>query len=106
MPRFYSLYQSFLEDEAAALAALGDIAARALGEAAEGPRSAFDSALRKLLADPPEGAPMGTLILARGADEAGESWSTDLELSEAALDPGFGYRGLRFLIAAYVLLRQ
>ena len=49
---------------------------------------------------------MGTLILARGADEAGESWSTDLELSEAALDPGLGYRGLRFLIAAYVLLRR
>jgi HEAT repeat protein len=113
MPRFYSLYQSFLEDEAAALAALGDIAARALGEAAGdprpggavSPRSAFDSALVRLLADPPEGAPMGTLILARGAAEAGESWSTDLELAEAALDPGLGYRGLRFLIAAYCILR-
>jgi hypothetical protein len=48
---------------------------------------------------------MGTLILARGAAEAGESWSTDLELAEAALDPGLGYRGLRFLIAAYCILR-
>jgi len=37
--------------------------------------------------------------------EAGEDWSTDLELSEAALDPGPGYRGFRFLIGAYRLLR-
>jgi MFS family permease len=105
MPRFYSLYQSFLESEPAALAALGDIAAKAYGEPLSGARAAFDSALASLLADPPEGAPMGALILARGPAEAGESWSNDLELAEAALDPGLGYRGLRFLIAAYCVLR-
>ena len=48
---------------------------------------------------------MGRLILERGSDKAGDSWATDIVLAEAALDPGPGYRGFRFLIAAYVLLR-
>jgi HEAT repeat protein len=106
MPRFYGLYQTFLESEEIALSALGDLATSAFGEAGSAERSAFDSALAALLADPSEGAPMGRLILARGAARAGESWSTDLELAEAALDQGLGYRGLRFLIAAYALLRR
>jgi MFS family permease len=111
MPRFYGLYQTFLEDETAAIAALGDLAADAFGDGAEpacagsAPRATFDSALRDLLADPSVGAPMGALLLSRGAARAGESWSSDLALAEAAVDPGLGYRGLRFLIAAYVLLR-
>ncbi len=105
MPRFYALYQSFMEDEATGLSALGDIAAGAFGEADSPDRAAFEAALAGLLAEPSEGAPMCRLILARGADAAGESWATDVVLSEAALDPGPGYRGFRFFIAAYVLLR-
>ena len=112
MPRFYGLYQSFIEDEAAGLAALGDIAAGALGEAGSPARAEFDRALAAILAEPCDGAPMGRLILARdpagGAGRAtgkpDDSWTTDLVLSEAALDPGPGYRGFRFLIAAYALL--
>jgi hypothetical protein len=105
MPRFYGLYQTFLESEAAALSALGDLAASVFGESDSAERSAFDSALAGLLADPSEGAPMSRLILARSSAEDGESWSIDLVLAEAAMDPGIGYRGLRLLIAAYVLLR-
>jgi HEAT repeat protein len=105
MPRFYGLYQTFLESEAAALSALGDLAASVFGESDSAERSAFDSALSGLLADPSEGAPMSRLILARSSAEEGESWSIDLVLAEAAMDPGIGYRGLRLLIAAYVLLR-
>jgi HEAT repeat protein len=105
MPRFYGLYQTFIEGEEAALSALGDIAASAFGDPTSPARAAFDSALGRLFDDPCDGEPMGRLILARGSAGAGESWSTDLELAEAALDPGLGYRGLRFLIAAYVPLR-
>lgn len=104
MPRFYGLYQAFMEDEAAGLAALGDIAESVLG-GAEGRRAAFDAALATILAEPCEGAPMARLILERGPEAAGDAWTTDLVLSEAALDPGPGYRGFRFLIAAYALLR-
>ncbi len=104
MPRFYGLYQSFLEGEAGAISALGDIAAERYGEDSDG-REDFGRALAGLLADPPEGAAMGRLILKRGAAGAGEGWPTDLALSEAAVDPGLGYRGLRFLLAAYALLR-
>jgi MFS family permease len=106
MPRFYGLYETFLEDESAAVSSLGDLAASAIGEAGSPGRDAFDRALADLLADPPDGAPMARIILARGAAEAGEDWPTDLVLSESALDPGLGYRGLRFLIAAYALLRS
>ncbi len=113
MPRFYGLYQAFMEDEASALAALGDIATSVLGEADGNRRAAFDDALAAILpelhgdsgSDPCEGAPMGRLILERGPEAAGDAWTTDLLLSEAALDPGPGYRGFRFLIAAYALLR-
>jgi hypothetical protein len=104
MPRFYGLYQSFLDGEVEALSALGDIASGLYGES-EREREVYDSALARLLSDPPEGASMGRLILLRGSAVAGDAWSTDLELAEAALDPGLGYRGLRFLIAAYALLR-
>jgi hypothetical protein len=104
MPRFYGLYQAFMEDEATGLFALSDSADAALGantgiafgEIASSLRSAFSAALALLLAEPCDGAPMGRLILARGPDEAGDSWLTDLVLSEAALDPGPGYRGFRF----------
>jgi HEAT repeat protein len=106
MPRFYGLYQSFLEDEAAGLAALGDIAAETLGEGGEPERVAYDAALQAILAEPCDGSLLGRLILARGPDAAGEDWTTDIVLSEAALDPGPGYRGFRFLIAAYALLRR
>jgi hypothetical protein len=106
MPSFYGLYQAFLEREDAALAALGDVAESVLGAVGEPARSVFDSALAGLLADPCDGSPMAKLILERGAARAGESWPVDLELAEAALDPGLGYRGLRFLIAAYALLRE
>ena len=109
MPDFYGLYQSFMESEEAALAALGDLATGLFGESdGDGGRArrAFDSALERLLAEPCDGAPMAKLILGRGAAEAGESWTVDLGLAEAALDPGFGYRGLRFLIAADALLRK
>jgi MFS family permease len=112
MPRFYGIYQSFMENEAAGLAALGDIATECLGEApaagcpAAGGRADFDAALAGILAEPCDGEPMGRLILERGAAGAGEAWQTDLALAEAALDPGPGYRGLRFLIAAYCLLRR
>jgi HEAT repeat protein len=105
MPRFYGLYQSFLRDEGAGLAALGDVATGELGEEGGSERSTFDSALASLFAEPPEGAPMCRLILSRGPSEAGDSWPIDLALSEAALDTGFGYRGLRFLLASYALLR-
>ncbi len=106
MPRFYGLYQSFLEEESAGLAALGDIAARTLGEADDSPgRAAFDAALAAILAEPCDGAPMSRLLLERGPEAADDYWTTDLLLSEAALDPGPGYRGFRFLIAAYALLR-
>ena len=113
MPRFYGLYQAFMEDEATGLFALSDSADAALGantgiafgEIASSLRSAFSAALALLLAEPCDGAPMGRLILARGPDEAGDPWLTDLVLSEAALDPGPGYRGFRFFISAYFLLR-
>jgi hypothetical protein len=106
MPGFYGLYQAFLESEAAGLAALGDAAAGALGAPGSKARALFDSALERLLALPCDGGPMARLILARGAAEAGDRWSVDLELAEAAIDPGLGYRGLAFLIAAYVLWRK
>lgn len=105
MPRFYGLYQSFMEDEAAGLSALSDIAATAHGAEDRPARAAFEGALARLLAEPCDGAPMGRIILARGPGAAGEAWTTDIVLSEAALDPGPGYRGFRFFIAAYSLLR-
>jgi HEAT repeat protein len=105
MPRFYGLYQSFLENEAAGLSALSDIADAAIGEPGSPARAAFDSALAGIFAEPCEGAPMARLILAPGSDDAGASWPADVVLSEAALDPGPGYRGFRFFIGAYVLLR-
>jgi MFS family permease len=105
MPRFYSLYAAFLEEEGRGLAALGDAAAAELGEPAAPARAAFDTALAQILGEPGEGAAMARLILGRGSTEAGEAWVTDVVLSEAALDPGPGYRGFRFLIAAYALLR-
>ena len=105
MPRFYGLYQSFLEGEAAGLSALGDIAAGTFGDSGSQARTAFDAALAGILGEPCDGVPMGLLILERGSDSAGDSWATDIVLAEAALDPGPGYRGFRFLIAAYVLLR-
>ncbi len=105
MPRFYGLYQSFLEGEAAGLSALGDIAAGTFGDSGSQARTAFDAALAGILGEPCDGVPMGRLILERGSDSAGDSWATDIVLAEAALDPGPGYRGFRFLIAAYVLLR-
>jgi HEAT repeat protein len=106
MPRFYGLYQAFLEDESLGVAALRDMADSVLGPAPSDARSAFEAALAGLLAEPPEGAVMGTLILARGADAAGDSWPVDVVLAETALDPGLGYQGLRFLVAAYFLLRR
>jgi HEAT repeat protein len=106
MPDFYGPYQTFLESEEAARAALGDMAEGALGEPALPERAAYDSALDSLFGDPGDGSPMAKLILSRGANGAGEYWSVDLALAEAALDPGLGYRGLGFLLAAYVLLRK
>jgi len=119
MPSFYALYQAFLEGEEGGLAALGDAASRKLGELAgnegpgvpsgaeaESPRRAFDAALARLMAESCDGAPMAKLILARGAAEAGDYWSVDMELAEAAVDLGLGSRGLRFLVAAYYLLRR
>jgi hypothetical protein len=100
-----------MEDEAAGLAALGDAAAGLLGEAGTPSRAVFDAALAALLAEPCDGSPMGRLILGRGSASApipatdADSWITDVLLSEAALDPGIGYRGFRFLIAAYALLK-
>lgn len=105
MPRFYGMYQAFMEGEAAGVAALGDAAESALGAPASPGRDEFGLALEKLLASPSDGAPMGRLILARGSDAAGEAWPVDLVLAEAALDPGLGYRGLKFLVAAYAVLR-
>lgn len=105
MPRFYGIYQAFLGDEAAGLAGLGDIAQAELGDADSPSRSAFDEALAGLLAEPCDGAPMGRILLARGPDRAGAAWAADVVLSEAALDPETGYRGFRFFIAAYFLLR-
>lgn len=104
MPRFYSLYEAFIEDEAAGLAALGDVATGELGSCEAPSRAAFDEALAGILAEPCSGAPMARLILERGSSGS-EAWVTDVLLSEAALDPGPGYRGFRFLIASYVLLR-
>lgn len=118
MPRFYGLYQSFLEDESSGLAALGDIAEEVLGSRGGEGRDDYEAALSSLLSDGADGAPMSALILAskgegaggqsRGAspDEAADqARSTDFVLAEAALDPGLGYRGLRFFISAYALLR-
>ena len=104
MPRFYGLYQAFIGNEAEGLAALGDAAA-SLGPPGSAPRTAFETALERILAEPCEGVCMAALILERGDAAAGDCWVTDVVLSEAALDPGPGYRGFRFLIAAYVLLR-
>jgi HEAT repeat protein len=105
MPRFYGLYQAFMEDEAAGIAALGDAAEAALGPCGQAPRDEFEAAFASILAADSDGVPMSTLILARGSDSAGKAWPVDMVLAEAALDPGLGYRGLRFLVAAYFILR-
>ena len=105
MPRFYGLYQSFMEDEDAGIAALDDAAETALGPCGCESRDAFEAALASILATASDGVPLSRLILARGADAAAGAWPVDLVLAEAALDPGLGYRGLRFLVAAYFILR-
>jgi HEAT repeat protein len=109
MPSFYGPYQAFLEDEGAGAAALRDIADGALGAGGvsqAGDRERYELALAAILSEPSEGAAMSTLILERGADAAGSAWPVDIVLAEAALDPSSGYRGLRFLVAAYCLLRR
>jgi hypothetical protein len=106
MPRFYGLYQSFIENETTSLAALGDVAASVRGEPGSPSRDTYDTALERILSEPYDGAPMARLILERGSKAAGDAWIVDMVLAEAALDPGLGYRGFRFLIAAYALLRN
>jgi HEAT repeat protein len=103
MPRFYGLYQAFLEDELSGVATLGDLADSSLDADA---RKKFEAAFVGIMDEPSAGAAMGALILARGADAAGDSWPIDVVLAETALEPGLGYRGLRFLVAAYYLLRR
>jgi HEAT repeat protein len=93
MPRFYAMYAAFLEDESNGLAMLGDAAAEA-GTGGE----AFRRAVAALLAEPPDGALASRFILERSMNPA------SIVLSEAALDPCLGYRGLRFFIAVYAAL--
>ena len=93
MPRFYTMYAAFMEDEAAGLALLGDAAAEQGLEPA-----AFAAALSRLLAEPSDGVPISRLILERSDSAAA------IVLAEAALDPALGYRGLRFFIAAFAAL--
>lgn len=106
MPRFYGWYQEFMGDEASGVAALGDAAEACLGPRGNEDRDQFEAALSAILAKDSDGVPMSRLILARGSDAAGKAWPVDLVLAEAALDPGLGYRGLRFLVAAYFILRS
>jgi len=93
MPRFYTMYAAFMEDEAAGLALLGDAAAERGLEP-----GAFAAALSRLLAEPSDGVPISRLILERSDSAAA------IVLAEAALDPALGYRGLRFFIAAFAAL--
>jgi HEAT repeat protein len=93
MPRFYTMYAAFLEDEASGLALLGDAAAESGLD-----KSAFEAALSALLAEPADGSLASRIILERSVD------ATSIVLSEAALDPTLGYRGFRFFIAAYAAL--
>jgi len=93
MPRFYTMYAAFLEDEASGLAALGDAAAES-GIAPE----AFGRAVAGLLAEPADGAAASRLILERMDSAAA------IVLADAALDPYLSYRGLRFFIAAFAAL--
>lgn len=106
MPRFYGLYQSFLANEEEGLSSLGDIASGSAREPGAQRRKAFDAALSGLLSEPCDGTRMGRLLLERGMDKAGKDWLTDVVLSEAAIDPGAAYRGFRFFMAAYFLLRR
>jgi HEAT repeat protein len=113
MPAFYALYAAFLEGESSGLAALGDAAAESLGGARSPGRAAFDEALARLMSEPPDGAPMGRLLLtgkrkartrkSRSGPSSAEDAALGMILAEAALDPGIRYRGFRFLIAAYAL---
>jgi HEAT repeat protein len=106
MPEFYGLYQSFLEGEERGLAALSDLASNVLGAPGSGERRAFDLALASLFSESCDGRPMAKIILDPGPGAAGERWPVDLALAEAAVDLGLGYRGLRFLVAAYAILRK
>jgi len=114
MPAFYPMYEAFLKDEAEGMAALGDAASEVLGGPGSQERTAFDEALGRLMAEPPDGAPMSRILLTytkrasgrRAAAQDRDDAGLGLVLSETALDPGTSYRGLRFLIAAYALERE
>jgi HEAT repeat protein len=111
MPAFYRLYVTFLDDEATGLVALGDSAAEAFGGSKAQDRAVFDEALGRLMSQNPDGAPMSRFLLdlaKKRRDRSNKSAVYDdagvcLVLSEALLDPGLGYRGLRFMIAAYAI---
>ncbi|MDA8426250.1 MAG: MFS transporter [Treponema sp.] len=107
MPRFYALYTAFLDDEETGTALLTDAAAERFGPDAEPAKAeafarTFRAALDAILAEPPDGRPMHSLIL---GDWEGAS-AADLVLAEAALEPELAYRGFRFFIAAYAALRS
>jgi HEAT repeat protein len=95
MPRFYTMYAAFIEDEASGLALLDDAA-----EEAGISKPDFDPAVALLLAEPSDGVPASRLILERSDSAAA------IVLAEAALDPALGYRGLRFFIAAFAALER
>ncbi|MGO8694691.1 MAG: HEAT repeat domain-containing protein [Rectinemataceae bacterium] len=105
MPRFYALYTAFIEDEETGIALLTDAAVERFGNAetekAKNFAEKFRSALDSILAEPPDGRAMNALIL---GDREGSS-AADLVLAEAALEPELAYRGFRFFIAAYAVLR-
>ncbi len=93
MDSFYPLYAAFLRSETEGIAMLEDLAlARKLDDG-------YRSALEGILAEPPQGAEMGRLVMATGADPG-----VEIVLAEAALDGSLGYRGFRFFIAAYAAL--
>lgn len=95
MPRFYTMYAAFLDDEAAAIAMLGDAAAEAGLDA-----KAYGDAVAALLAEPPDGVPASRLILERSLGPS------SVVVAEAALDPFLAYRGLRFFVAAYAVIAR
>jgi hypothetical protein len=61
----------------------------------------FDQALAALFAEPGDGTRLARLLMGADLDQA-----TAIVFSEALFDPNLGYRGFRFLAAAWMVFGE
>jgi MFS family permease len=98
MEAFYPLYQAFSEEEERGLSLLRLSAAERFEKAR---LLAFEEAVTALFAGPAEGSKLASLLVSSNLDP-----TIAIVFSDALFDPNLGYRGFRFLAAAYPVLAE